>query len=346
MKVILAILLVLSFVALPVSALEIEVPSVPDSGADYMPDNTESFSDGLLQIIRKAYIRLRPDCMEAAELCGYTLCAVLIVSVFRSTGSIDGYFLNIAGCMGIASVFLSSTKSMLQLASTTILELTNYGKLLTPVMTAAMAAQGGITSSQALYVGTAFFNTVLGSIISSVFIPAVYFYLVLSVAATALDNGNLKNIAVSLRKMTIWCLKTLLIIFTTYMSITGVITGTTDTAALKATKVTISSVVPVVGGILSDASEAILVSAGVIKNAAGIYGILAALAVCIGPFLRIGVHYLLLKVTAALCSLWGEKNLTGMIDDFAGAMGLLLAMTGAVCLLLLVSTVCFLKGMN
>lgn len=74
-----------------------------------------------------------------------------------------------------------------------------------------------------------------------------------------------------------WSLKTILTVFTTYMTVTGVVSGTTDAAALKATKVTISSVVPVVGGILSDASEAVLVSAGLMKNAAGIYGILAVL---------------------------------------------------------------------
>jgi len=166
------------------------------------------------------------------------------------------------------------------------------------------------------------------------------------VAGAALEDSTLKNFGCTIRKSITWCLKTLLIIFTTYMSITGVITGATDIAALKAAKVTISSVVPVVGGILSDSSEAILVSAGLIKNAAGVYGILAVLAVCAGPFLQIGIHYLLLRITAVLCSFWGEKNQIGLIEDFSVALGLLLAMTGSVCLLLLVSIVCFLKGMN
>ena len=128
------------------------------------------------------------------------------------------------------------------------------------------------------------------------------------------------------------------------MSITGVVSGTTDAAVLKTTKVTISSVVPVVGGILSDASEAVLVSAGLMKNAAGIYGIFAVLAVFLLPFLRVGVQYLLLKFTAAVCSIFAPKSITELIGDFSTAMGLLLAMTGSVCLLQLISTVCFMKG--
>ena len=129
-------------------------------------------------------------------------------------------------------------------------------------------------------------------------------------------------------------------------SLTGVVSGTTDALTLKATKMTISSVVPVVGGILSDASEAVLISTAVMKNAAGIYGILAVLSVFLSPFLRIGSHYIVFKVTAALCGIYGPKQATELIDDFSAAMGFLLAMTGAVCLMLLISTVCFMRGIT
>ena len=117
-------------------------------------------------------------------------------------------------------------------------------------------------------------------------------------------------------------------------------------AALKAAKLTISGVVPVVGGILSDASEAVLVSAGVVKNAVGVYGLVAVAAIAMGPFLRIGVQYLLLKLTAAVCGVFGNKRTAELVGDFSTAMGILLAMTGAVCLLLLISMVCFMKGVG
>ena len=141
----------------------------------------------------------------------------------------------------------------------------------------------------------------------------------------------------------IWLLKILLYAFTGYMTISGAVSGATDAMAMKATKVTISGIVPVVGGILADASEAVLVGVSVMKNAAGIYGILAVLAVAVGPFIQLGAQYLMLKMTASLCSSFGCKSLCGLIDDAAAAMGLILAMTAAVGLMLLISTVCFMK---
>ena len=82
------------------------------------------------------------------------------------------------------------------------------------------------------------------------------------------------------------------------------------------------------------------------KNAAGIYGIVAVLAIFLEPFLRIGMHYLMLKLTAAVTAIFGCKEMTDLIGSFSEAMGFLLAMTGSVCILLLISTVCFLKGVG
>ena len=235
---------------------------------------------------------------------------------------------------------------MIRLGSNTIQELSSYGKLLLPVMTAALAAQGGVTSSTALYVGTTIFDTLLSSLIARLLTPMIYLFLALGVAVSALGDETLKKMQDLVKGIVTWSLKTILIVFTAYMGITGVVSGTTDAVALKATKLTISTVVPVVGCILSDASEAVLVSVGTMKNAAGIYGILAAAAIFLEPFLKIGVHYLVLKVTGAVCTIFDPKGLGGLVDVFSSAMGLILAMTGASCLLLLVSTVCFLKGVS
>ena len=82
------------------------------------------------------------------------------------------------------------------------------------------------------------------------------------------------------------------------------------------------------------------------KNAAGIYGILAVLALFMGPFVKIGSQYLLLKVSAGICGMFGNKNVSSLIADFSTAMGFLLAMVASGCILVLVSTVCFMKGLE
>ncbi len=346
MKILTLMLTLALLLPIPAGAAELTAPEVPPSGAELMPEDTGSFGDALWELVGNALTQLRPDLREATRISLSVAVAVLLVSLLQALSEQGKTVVELAGSVAIGAVLLMGTNSLIRLGMETVEELSQYGKLLLPVMTAALAAQGGVSASAALYAGTAVFDAALNGLMALVLAPMVYLFLALAVGSSALGTDVLKKMRDTVKSFISWSLKLLLTVFTTYMSITGVVSGTTDAAALKATRVTISSVVPVVGSVLSDASEAVLVSAGVMKNAAGIYGILAVLAVFLAPFLRIGVHYLVLKLTAAVCAVFGTKAMTELIGDFASAMGLLLAMTGSGCLLVLISTVCFLKGVG
>ena len=179
---------------------------------------------------------------------------------------------------------------------------------------------------------------------SKLLIPMVYMFLAVGIASSATGNDMITKLKDFLKWITTWCLKTLLYVFTGYMGITGVVSGTVDAATLKATKLTMSGMVPVIGGILSDASEAVLVSASLMKNTAGIYGILVVFGILISPFLKIGIQYLLLKLTGILCEVLGTKSVSGIVQSFSSVMGLLLGMACASAVLVLISTVCFMRG--
>ncbi len=332
-------------VCVPVSAMEFTAPVVPDGVEQYMPEEQESFADGLWYIIKTALSTWRPEIADVTRICLSVIVAVLMMSILNSVSESSANVVRLTGAVVIGLLLLEPVNTMIRLGTGTVTSMSEYGKLLLPVMTAALAAQGGTSASAALYTGTVFFNTLLTTLISRIIVPAVFVYLCLSVANCAFEQDMLKRLRDLVKWAMTWCLKLVLYLFTGYIGITGVISGTVDKSVLKATKLTISGVVPVVGGILSDASETIIVSAGVMKNAAGIYGIFAILALCIGPFLQIAVPYLLLKLSGAVCGLFGYKPAVGLIQDFTTGMGTILAMTGTVCMLLLISMVCFMKGM-
>lgn len=346
MKHFLPMLLLLFLLPTTASAMDITAPTVPSHAADQMPKEISSFGDSLSEQIQQAVFSLRPDIRSAVNVCLTLIAVVMAIAIVQNLLTSTKVTAELAGTVAVAGILVMNTNSMIHLGAATITELTEYGKLLYPVLTAALAAQGGITASAGLYAGTMAFIAILTSLLSKIILPLVYVFLALSIACSALSESFLVRTKTLVKQGISWCLKILLTVFTAYLSITGVVSGTTDAAALKAAKVTISAFVPVVGSILSDASESVLVSAAIAKNAAGIYGILAILAVFLEPFLRIGLHYGMLKVTASVCELLGPKSITKLVDDFSDAMGLILAMTGSVCLLLLISTICFMKGVT
>lgn len=346
MKKLILIIVFIFAMAIPAHAVEFTAPQVPDSGKAMLPEEPETFAQGLWKVITEGIKLAQPALAEAAGACLSLIAAVMLMSLIQGMPGASEKIIHLVGTLTIAALLMRPSNSLIKLGAQTVTELSEYGKLLLPVMTAALAAQGGTTASAALYAGTALFDALLCSVISSMIVPMIYMFLSLSAANSAVGEGTLEKIRDFIKWLMTWSLKIILYVFTGYMGITGVVSGTADAAAVKAAKLTISGIVPVVGSILSDASETILVGAGVMKSAVGIYGLLAILAVWIGPFVKIGTQYLLLKITCAVCGVFGGKQEIKLIQDFSAAMGMLLAMTGTVCLLLLISTVCLMKGVN
>lgn len=346
MKAWIIIICLLLCLAVPASAADLTAPEAPDSARPLLPYEEVSFAEGLRHIVSKAFEVVFPSVSQALRVCISVFAAVMLIGLLRCVGDGAAGAVSLCVAVVIGCILLEPANSMIRAASETVGELSDYGKLLLPVMTAALAAQGGGGSAAALYAGTALFDTLLSSAVTKLLAPVVYIFLALAVMAAATGDESLQRLKRAILTFISKGLRVVLYIFTGYLTITGVVAGTADQMSVKAAKLTISGMVPVVGNIMAEASETLLVSAGLLKSAAGVYGLLTVIAIGISPFLRIGIQYLLLKATAAAGSMFESKEVTGLVNDFASAMGLLLAMTGAQCMLILVSTVCFMKGMG
>ena len=324
MRKVLLLIMMLGILALPVAASEQTAPEVPKSGESYMPEDPQSFAEGLWYILSRVLQQIKPNILKAVGLCVSLVAASLLTGTFHSFHGGASKTAQLIGTIFVGVILLSPSGTLIHLGVNTVSVLSEYGKLLLPVMTTALAAQGGVSTSAALYAGTTVLCTVLTNFATKFIVPMLYIYLGVSIASCALEESMLGNLKKFVSWAISWSMKGILYIFTGFLGITGVVSGGVDAAAVKATKLAISGSVPVVGGILSDASEAVLVSAGIMKGAAGTYGILAMLAVFAEPFVRIGMQYLLLKLTASVCDLFAPKGASSLIHDYSGAMGMVL----------------------
>lgn len=335
---------VIYLMVMPVYALDYTAPQAPAGVEKYIPEENTSFGEGLWYVFKTTILDLRPDVQEAATSCLSILAVMLLASVVVqiSKKSSNTIGLLTAVCLGL--IIFKSTNSFIQLGKSTVEQLRDYGILLLPTLSAVTAAQGFTTTSATLYSGTFVFISLLSTLITKCVIPVIYIYVALCIADLAIPNEIFSNLMKFLKWLAVWSLKTVMYIFTGYMGITGVISGSVDSSALKATKLTISSAVPVVGGVISDASDTILLSAGIMKNAIGMYGLFVIISICLGPFLKIAIHYLMLKFTASICGVFSEKHMSKTLQELTGGMSLILAITGTVCLLLLISILCYVRS--
>ena len=346
MKRIVVLLCMLLLLAVPASAMDFTAPEAPADAQKLMPSESKSFGEDLRYILYAVFYTIQPSITEALRTCAGVISIALLVGLLSEYCGNVRVPVNMAGTIATGLILFQPANSLISLGIDTVEQISQYGKLLLPVMTGALAAQGAVTKSGALYTATALFDAFLSSVITELLTPVVYVILCCSIIINVFPQPLLKSMKEFAKWFLTWGLKTVLYVFTGYISITGIVSGSTDATVLKATKLTISGMVPVVGNILSDASEAVLVSAGIMKNAAGVYGLLTVIALWIGPFIRIGIQYTFLKITSGISEMLGTKELAGLVKDFSSAMGIVLAMTGSVCLILLISIICYLKGVH
>lgn len=324
--------------------MEISAPAPPPAAQEYLPKEADSFAEGLWNVLSAALDTLAPSLTGAAGSCVRIFAVLLLgglVSRFSASSATE-----LAAVAAVGTLLMEPSRSLIELGIETVMELQEYGRLLLPVMASGLAARGGVTASTALYAGTAILDAVLSAAVTAAMVPLLWAFLALSAAHGAVGEPLLAKLRDLIRWAMEWCLKLTLYLFTGYMTVTGVVSGAADAAAGKAARIAISGAVPVVGGILSDAADAVLLSASALGSSAGIWGILTVLALFCAPALRIGVQYLLLKATAALGEALGPPRCAALVGDFASAMGLLMALVSTQMTLLLISTVCFLKGVG
>lgn len=346
MKRLLVILVIILLTIRPVHALDYTAPRAPEGAGQLMPVKSATFWEDLLYVVKEASDNLKPMFFDALKVCISVFTVVLISSMIHhiSDGSKQAVEMVAAVLVGVQ--LLRPAHTMIDLAKDTIYETVQYGKLLMPVLAGALASQGATASSSAIYTGTAVFTALISELISKLLVPLVYVFLCLCIGNCALADKSLTRIRDFLKWLITWCLKIILYVFLGYMSITGVISGAVDASAMKVAKLTLSGLVPVVGNIISDASETILVSAGIMKNTAGTYGLIALTAILILPFIRIGLQYIFLKITGGISETIGTKTTMQLIGDFSSAMGFMLAMIGITSLMLMISIVCIMKGVS
>ena len=245
----------------------------------------------------------------------------------------------LAGALAITALTMTDMAAMIGLGRETIGKMEVFSQSILPVMAVLTAATGSVTGAAVRQGATVLFSQLLIMVLDKLIIPLVYGYVAVSCAYAAVDNPGLGKLAGVLKGIATFLLTALLVMFVGYLTATGAVAGSVDASAIKAAKLAISRAIPVVGGVLADASETVLAGAGALRGTVGVAGMLVVLAICLSPFLQLALQYLVYKGAAVLCATVAQPRLSRLIDAIGGAFGIVLGMTGASALVLLVSIV-------
>ena len=287
--------------------------------------------DGLLQrLLLYAQQQLGAIFRRAVRSMVLILGVVLLCSMAGTlcTSEAAAQYIPLAGTLAVAAAAAGDLTSFLRIGPQTLQTLSDYSRALLPCMASAAAVAGSGGAAAAKYAATALFMELLLSAAGWLVMPLVWAHIACVAANAALGTDTLSSAA----SLTRWGARTamtaLVIAFTAYLSVTGVISGAADALTVRMTKTAVSAALPVVGSIVSDAASAVAAGAGMVRGTVGVFGLLVVLAVCIVPFLDLGLRYLLYKAVAGLSLPLCDKRLSGLISGIGSAFGMVLALTG------------------
>ena len=325
--------------------------ALPRAAAEILGDESRigaTLDEGIERLAGYAREHIRSLLVESLRPAAGVLAVVALCTAADGLqGKKEGFdYVNFSACVSIAALNIGDVNSLVCLGRETMTELSDFSRVLLPALTTAAAAGGAVTSAPGKYAATMLFLDVLISAANALVFPVICAYLAAVFADSAVGQGRLTGAVRLLKWACRVTLTALVTAFTLYLGVTGVVASAADGLAAKAAKTALSAALPVVGGIISDAAGSIVAGAGLIRSSIGVLELLGVAAMCLIPFLRLGVRYVVFKAAAALSSVLSGERLSRLIDGVGNACGMVLSLVGVEVIFLYISVLSLIKAVG
>ncbi|MBO8137302.1 MAG: stage III sporulation protein AE [Desulfotomaculum sp.] len=203
----------------------------------------------------------------------------------------------------------------------------SFMQALLPLLLTLLAAMGGIASSALFHPIILGSITVIGTVIKNVVLPLIFFSAVLGVVNGVSAKFKVSRMADLFKTLSMTVLGLCSTVFLGILAAHGAAGAVTDGVALRTAKYTTDAFVPVVGRTLSDALEAVMGSALLMKNAVGIAGVVIIILITVLPLIKILAIAFIYRLAGALVQPIGDSEMADCLTQLGSS---LLTVFGAV----------------
>lgn len=160
---------------------------------------------------------------------------------------------------------------------------------------------------------------IVSEVITKCLVPLITFSAVLSVAGNVGDRNGISGFVKIVKSATKWIMALVITVFTGINAIYGFATPALDAVGTRTLKFAVGSLVPIVGGFLSDTLDTVTASGAVVKNAVGASGIVMLSIICLPPIIKLGIMQMMFKLISAITEPIADRRISGMLWDIGEA---------------------------
>lgn len=155
-----------------------------------------------------------------------------------------------------------------------------------PVYIAVLAAGGQLRSALSYQSVLLVFSQLLTFLTGGVLMPIVFAAMGMGMVTAISDRTNLSKLSEILLKAVSWTLGIAATLFTTLLSVNSILGAADDSLGNRVVKLSIASLVPVVGGALSEAYLTIRSCVGLVRSTIGVFGMLTTVFLIVPTLLQ------------------------------------------------------------
>ena len=285
---------------------------------------TLGWKDILDRILDVFFREFRPNLMLMAKIIVIaTLCGLFknMNDSFRnpSVGEV-AYF----ACYSIIVILiLQSLMSALEIGKTGIEQMTEFMQVLYPILLAMLTAVGNVTTSSVLQPAVGVLVGIVGTLLKDIMIPLITLSAVVHLISYISDRVQIKKLGKLLNQISVWILGFVFTIFVGVLTIQGAMTSSFDGLSVRTAKFALDQFVPVVGKMLSQSMDTIIGCSLLLKNAAGVTGLIILGMLCLAPGMKILALMILYKISSALLEPITDQRIVDCLDGIGSVLNVL-----------------------
>lgn len=222
-----------------------------------------------------------------------------------------------AGLLLVMGFLVADLSEHIKLAQTSVGEMATTMQALFPLLVTLLAAVGGTASAAFFQPTVVLASGTMTTLIQNVTLPFAVATAVLCMVDSLCKNLRVGKLRKLCSQVVHWTLGFGFTVFIGVMMVQGLGVAAVDGVSIRTAKYAIDNFIPIVGGMFADTVDTLVGCSLLIKNAAGVLGLLLLLGKVLSPLLQTVCTMLLYRLTAAVLEPVADSPLCSCIGDFA-----------------------------
>lgn len=259
------------------------------------------------------------------EACIMILVFIILSSFFKNMkstledGEMGSMFSTVSALI-IAAVLAVKMKNTISISCTSISVCADFIYAFIPTFCVIVATSGNTLAAFSTNTMLLSLAQVLNFISKNIFVPLSNCFLAVSICSGLRSELNLKSVLSFMKRYITTGISLCAAAFVSVLSIKTAVAARADMLGIRSIRFAINSVVPVIGGAISEGLLSIQAYSSLIRSSVGVVGIIAVVLVFLPAIIEVALWRFFLGLSNLISEVFGDDSVTLVIKGFCDAM--------------------------